>query len=58
MPITSSMIAALRMVVPSSVFSLPSSLSVSTVIDTLVAVMITPINTAVKNCGEPIAEKP
>ena len=45
MPITSSMMAADSMVVPTAPFNLPSSLSVSTVMETLVAVMITPTNT-------------
>ena len=58
MPITSSIIAALSIVVPSSVLSLPSSFRVSTVMLTLVAVMITPINTAVRNFSLPHGEKP
>ena len=57
-PITSSMIAALRIVVPSSVLSLPISFRASTVMLTLVAVIITPMNTAVKNFSEPHGAKP
>ena len=49
MPITSSMIAAERMVVPTLPLSLPISLSVSTVIPTLVAARMTPTNTASKS---------
>ncbi len=46
MPITSSMIAALMMTVPTLLFSLPSSRSVWTVIPTDVAVIITPVKIA------------
>ena len=46
MPITSSMIAADRITVPTLPLSLPISFSVSTVMPTLVAARITPINTA------------
>ena len=46
MPMTSSMTAALTMVVPRKLFRWPSSCSVATVIDTLVAVMIVPMNSA------------
>ena len=45
-PITSSMIAALTIVVPTVPFNLPISLRDWTVMLTLVAVIITPINTA------------
>ena len=45
-PSTSSMIAALRIVVPTLVFSFPSSRSVSTVIPTLVAARIHPTRSA------------
>lgn len=45
-PITSSMIAAFRIVVPTSVFSLPNSFRACTVMLTDVAVSITPIKTA------------
>ena len=45
-PSTSSMIAALKIVVPTRVFSFPSSRSVSTVIPTLVAARILPTNRA------------
>ena len=45
-PIISSTIAALRIVVPTSPFNLPNSLKVYTVILTDVAVKITPINNA------------
>ena len=40
------MTAALTMVVPRKLFRWPSSCSVATVIDTLVAVMIVPMNSA------------
>ena len=46
MPITSSIIAALRIVVPTFPFSLPISFNDSTVMLTEVAVRITPMNTA------------
>ncbi len=46
MPMTSSMTAALTMVVPRKLFRWPSSCSVATVIDTLVAVMLVPMNSA------------
>ena len=46
MPNTSSMIAALKIVVPTFVFNLPSSRSVSTVMPTLVAAKIVPIKRA------------
>ena len=46
MPITSSMIAALKMVVPTFPCSLPISFRDCTVMLTLVAVMMTPVNTA------------
>ena len=58
MPMTSSMTAALTMVVPRKLFKWPNSCSVATVMDTLVAVIIVPINNARKNSGLPIAEKP
>ena len=45
-PITSSIMAALIIVVPVSVFRYPSSCSEATVILTEVAVIITPMNTA------------
>ena len=45
MPITSSIMAAESTTVPTRPLSFPNSRNVSTVIDTLVAVMITPINT-------------
>ena len=45
-PMTSSMMAAFKMVVPTSVFSLPSSFKACTVMLTDVAVRITPIKTA------------
>ena len=43
---TSSMIAALKIVVPTFVFSFPISFREETVMLTLVAVMIVPIKTA------------
>ena len=46
------------MVVPRKLFKRPNSCSVATVMDTLVAVIIVPINNARKNSGLPIAEKP
>ena len=46
-PIISSIIAALKIVVPTLPFNFPNSLRVCTVILTEVAVIITPINTAV-----------
>ena len=46
MPMTSSMMAALRMVVPTLPFSFPISFRDCTVMLTLVAVMMTPMNTA------------
>ena len=45
-PITSSMMAALTMVVPTLLLILPSSCSEATVMLTLVAVIIVPIKTA------------
>ena len=45
-PITSSIIAALRIAVPTFVFSFPSSRMVSTVMPTLVAARIQPTNSA------------
>ena len=53
MPITSSITAAETMVVPSFVFILPSSLSTDTVIATLVAVSIVPMNTQRKMFAVP-----
>ena len=46
MPMTSSMTAALTMVVPRKLFRWPSSCSVATVMDTLVAVMMVPMKSA------------
>ena len=46
MPMTSSMTAALTMVVPRKLFKWPSSCRVATVMDTLVAVMMVPIKSA------------
>ena len=46
MPMTSSMTAALTMVVPRKLFRWPSSCSVATVMETLVAVMMVPMNSA------------
>lgn len=59
MPITSSMIAADKIVVPTLPFSFPISFNVSTVIPTLVAVRITPTKTASRRIVESLkAEKP
>ena len=58
MPMTSSMTAALTMVVPRKLFRWPISCRVATVMDTLVAVMMVPMNSARKNAGLPTAEKP
>ena len=58
MPSTSSMIAALRMVVPTLPLSLPISRRVSTVMLTEVAVMMVPMNTASKKASEPTGLKP
>ena len=59
MPMTSSIMAADRMVVPTLPLSFPISLSVSTVIPTLVAARMTPTNTASKRIAESdSAEKP
>ena len=57
-PITSSIIAALKMVVPTFPFNLPNSFKDCTVMLTEVAVIITPINTAVKNFSEPHGATP
>ena len=46
MPMTSSMTAALTMVVPRKLFKWPSSCRVATVMDTLVAVIMVPMNSA------------
>ena len=45
-PITSSITAALTMVVPRKLFRWPSSCRVATVMDTLVAVIMVPMNRA------------
>ncbi len=45
-PMTSSITAALTMVVPRKLFRCPNSCSVATVMETLVAVMIVPMNSA------------
>ncbi len=58
MPMTSSIIAALIIVVPSSPLSLPRSLSACTVMDTLVAVIMTPMNTFLRNSSVPGSPKP
>ena len=60
MPITSSIIAADKITVPTLPLSLPISFSVSTVMPTLVAAKITPINTAssISVLSAASAEKP
>ena len=57
-PMTSSMMAALTMVVPTKPFSLPSSRSACTVILTEVAVMIQPIIMALSNSLVPKGANP
>ena len=58
MPITSSIIAALKITVPTLPFSRPSSRSTSTVMPTEVAVIMVPIKTPSINPLEPMGEKP
>ena len=58
MPMTSSMIAELTMVVPTVPFSLPSSLRAATVMLTEVADIIVPMKSALKNCSLPNVSKP
>ena len=58
MPMMSSRIAAESMVVPAFVLSLPISRRVSTVIETLVAVRITPTNTFRSMMSVSIPTKP
>ena len=55
---TSSMMAALTMVVPTVLLSLPSSLSAATVMLTEVAAMRVPINRPLINCSEPMGPYP
>ena len=57
-PSTSSMIAALTIVVPTVSLSLPISFRAATVIETEVADMIVPMNRPFMNCGEPKSPKP
>ena len=58
MPMISSIIAALKITVPTLPFSRPSSRSTSTVMPTEVAVIMVPIKTPSINPLEPMGEKP
>ena len=58
MAITSSMMAALTIVVPTVLLSLPNSLSAATVMLTDVADIIVPMNRLLMNCSDPIGPKP
>ena len=58
MPITSSIIAELTIVVPTVPFSLPNSLSAATVMLTEVADIIVPMKRPLKNCSLPTGANP
>ncbi len=58
MPMISSIIAALVIVIPTVSFNFPSSLSVATVILTDVADMIVPMNRPFRKLGDPTVSNP